>query len=434
MQIGQRLSKLDKARQGIRDQRDKIEDETRQAFAGMIGRLDDSAGPKIARLTAQMAELDSMVEEIDLVLQDSEMSIRSGPAYLMTRIKVFKDNINYLMLKTFDKEVNETPYDLPRELYELRNSLESMADEELLMEFKNTIIKDLALNIITQKKNQIQEISSHSQQEVKSWIDLSEKLGKKLNEFALICHFCAEPFSHSVVNSKCLLNKFSNFNTLANFKGFSVEKPDYDELGTGYHFFAKPDPEAFKDTRLLQLLTMQKQAKSTNPFRQAMIHDTEQYLNGIRRAIEDHPTVRLEEVLESHDKHGVGVINRITLVYVLNNLYGLTEREVDPVVAVMDPFKHDLINIKEFVSILEDPLSIDNLPFFTYAQQPTLQGYNQYLNKFEDFRKKEEERLRNEEKAKEKIVLETEKHYQLLIKEKREREKKEKEKLQPKSM
>lgn len=400
-------------------------------FAGVLGRLEQAAHPKVARLSAEVASLEDTLNQIEIVLHDAEFCLKSKPAYLMTRLQVFKDNLNFLLMKNFDKDISETPYDLPRELYDLRNTIESMQNEDLLIKFKNHIIVELAIKNQSEKKTAMFSLNTAGEQEVQAWMDLSEQLSKQVSQFAMVCHFCAEPFSDKNVNSHCLLNHPSNAYSLYKFRGFSNEKPGDSDIGSNFHYFAQPDAETFKDTRLLQLLIMQKENKGINPYKKAMIHDLEMTLNNIRRRLDEFPSVDLQEVLKSHDVYSVGILNRITFIYALNSAYHLNEQELAPLLAAMDPFKNELLSIQEFVDVVRNPEAVEQLPFFTYASQPTAETYAKYRAKFDAFRDKEAEKTQKETQAEEQIRLLAEKHYQQLIKEKTDREKKEKEKQKP---
>lgn len=429
--LRKRILELGYVRDSVRHEKDAIEDDTRDAFSGILGRLEQAANPKIARLAAEIESLEGLLKQIEVVLHDAEFCLKSSPVILMTRLQVFKENINYLLMKNFDKEINEDPYDLPRELYDLRNTLESMENEDMLVKFKNHIIVEIALQNQKAKKDSLGILNTQGEQEVSAWMDLADQLSKKVAQFYMVCHFCAEPFSEIIVNGNCYLNRPENVYNLNQFKGFSNEKPDAECLGTLFHFFAKPDAETFKDTRLMQLLISQKEKQGVNPYRQAMILELESTLNQIRRKLDNNPSVEVDEVLQSHDKFSVGILNKITLVYALNSAYGITEPELLPLLAALDPYRNDLISIQEFIDVVRNPLAVDQLPFFTYASQPTAESYAQYRSKFEVFVQKEKEQHRKETQAEEKMRLLTEKHYQQLLKEKELRDKKEKERLNP---
>ena len=43
--------------------------------------------------------------------------------------------------------------------------------------------------------------------ELQEWINLAEEYAKEIEEFDLICFFCAQPFEEDLVNYECELNK-----------------------------------------------------------------------------------------------------------------------------------------------------------------------------------------------------------------------------------
>ena len=418
--IKQRIMKLNGVRENIHAAKEKVHEETRTAFSGMLERLESAAEPKVARLISELSTLEQSVKEIEVVLQYAESSSTLHPAEFLSRIKVFRDNINYILMKGFEKDIQETPFDLPRELYDLRITMESMDNQDILLALKNQIIIDLAMKNAGEAVAITEDCAAKEQDEVKSWIDFADKQSAQLAQFALVCHFCSQPFGEEVVNERCHINRSSNAFTLRLAKGFSEKTPDEADIGTGFHCFAKPDLESLKDARILQLLSTQNPGpgQETNPYRTVLIHEIEKNLNALRRCIEKTPAADLESELKLYDKFGVGVVNRVTLLYVVNCLFNLPETYIDPIISALDPFKRDLISIQELMHMIRDPMAIEALPFFTYAAQPVQQGFDAYCKKFEGFRLAEQEKIRQEEKRKEQIELAREKQFQLLLQEK----------------
>ena len=99
-------------------------------------------------------------------------------------------------------------------------------------------------------------------------MSLVDGLSNKLNEFAMVCHYCAEPFSPDTVNQKCLVNRS---NVSEYFKGFCLLDPTEDERGSGFHFFSKPNPKIFDDPSLLNRMVANikqlNQDSGTNPYK-----------------------------------------------------------------------------------------------------------------------------------------------------------------------
>ena len=45
--------------------------------------------------------------------------------------------------------------------------------------------------------------------ELQEWINLAENYAKEIEQFDLICFFCAQPFEEDLVNQDCELNRVS---------------------------------------------------------------------------------------------------------------------------------------------------------------------------------------------------------------------------------
>lgn len=65
------------------------------------------------------------------------------PLAFMTKSGTFKQNIEYLVQKPFQKEIDVTPYNLPRELAGLREKVEEAEQLQKLSDFKSQVIYTL---------------------------------------------------------------------------------------------------------------------------------------------------------------------------------------------------------------------------------------------------------------------------------------------------
>ena len=396
----------------VHESRQEIEQEAREYFVGMTDRLDRKFRVKMAVLNVQCEALSKDLEDIDRLKKLVEEQAKPGRSKveLMRLIPIHRENISYIMTKPLDKEIKEAPYDLPRELFDLRQELERMGEYDMLIAFKDRIIVEMSLESMgkTQATRKVVEIEGRD--EIGEWTKLADKLSQRLSELALVCHFCAEALSEVTVNETCMVNRAGNVALKMTFKGFTDESPDFEDFGSSFHYFGRPKREILDNPHLMNIMNnhIYKPPTSLNPYKEALMHESQMILNTMRREIE-RTKVDLRPEFEEHDTHGLRVVNRVTMNYILHEKLGLLEKQVSSVVNLLDPFKRDLINYDEFINLLETPGALSSLPFFFYADRSVCDGYEDYLHKFEDFRLAEEDRLRREAKEMDKEALTREK-------------------------
>lgn len=66
-------------------------------------------------------------------------------------------------------------------------------------------------------------------QELNEWVNLAEGFSSQVQQFDLICFFCAKPFEGTVVNSKCELNLSNETTQKENLSQLEQFKKDLDD-------------------------------------------------------------------------------------------------------------------------------------------------------------------------------------------------------------
>ncbi len=410
------VSQLGKVRlllEGVHRIKEEIEYSTREYFVHMQDRLDRSYSEKMSRLQLQFESTNADIKTIEALVAELEQTSqkKNDAAVFMRSLPVHRDNISFLVTKPFQKEITEAPYDLPRELYDLRRELEALFEYESLLDFKNEIIAQLGREALNKKKKvEEQMVETEAEQEIAAWTKLADKLSSQLGELSMVCHFCAEPLNENTANARCLVNREDNMALKITFRGFTDVTPDFDDYGSSFHYFAKPKQEVLKDPHLMNIMNnhIYRIPGERNPYKEALLHEVQLLLNHIRRCLEE-TGVDLLPLLEQHDRFQVRVVNKVTLVFILHEHLGVQEEAISPLIHLLDPFRRDLINIDEFMLILKTPGAISNLPFFFYADQSVCDGYAEYLHKFEAFRKSLEAKERQERERFQKAQIQREK-------------------------
>ena len=366
--------------------RQEIEEETRETFSGMIGRLESCEKPKMALLAAQIHQAELDINNIENTIQTVQELSRSSPVALLSKLPVLKENINYMITKPFEKEISETPNDLPRELYFIRRELEDADNFANLLAFKNEII--FSLTRLAKKEREHFNATTGQQMdgELNDWIEMAERQEAELSQYKLVCHFCSDPMTPENCNDTCLVNRVENSAINGKFLGFCKDSPPEANLRNRFHFFGKPNPEVLANPKLLNLMNnhVYKPNKLEDPYTEALVREIQVNVNHIRKR-QEKTKVDLKEIFELFDELGLKVINSVTLKYILSDYLGVVDTFVDPIIKMMDPFKRDLVNYEEFLALLADPGYISQLPYFTYAEHSVEEGYQMYTKKFDAF-------------------------------------------------
>ena len=97
------------------------------------------------------------------------------------------------------------------------------------------------------------------------------------------------------------------------------------------------------------------------------------------------------------DKYRLGLIDSISLAYVLYDRLGVPEDCIAFLIRILDPFRREVVSIEELARLVEDVESVNNLKYFEYAALKDDEAYRQYAHRFEQFyRIREQEKIEEE--------------------------------------
>lgn len=185
-----------------------IERDARAEYGGIIERLRSAEGKKVAVLQHEMGEIQRDVDRIAEILQTfSELTREDAdPVNFMLRSRVINENIEYMLAKPFKVMIDVYPYDLPRELAELRKSLERHKVLEEILKFKDEVIWKLYEEKRQAERKAVEELDKAAQEEMNEWAKLTDKFADELKKFQMVCFFCAQMMDDKNVNKKCKAN------------------------------------------------------------------------------------------------------------------------------------------------------------------------------------------------------------------------------------
>lgn len=156
-----------------------IEKDVRGEFSGVSERLKNQEGAKLAIIQNEMASLQRDVERIDNLVKHYQ-EIRQTPIQFLIRYRNFREEAETMISKPFKKDITETPYDLPRELTDLRDKLSRKSSMVQLLKVKDEIIHQMFQSKKDYEKQTIQNFNQMTAAEVKSWAQLTDKYTQDL--------------------------------------------------------------------------------------------------------------------------------------------------------------------------------------------------------------------------------------------------------------
>lgn len=207
-QLEAQLYRLDYRMEEIKYVRGVIEQDAKIEFGGILERLKSHEGKKLSVLQHMMAEVQKDVDNVNLLTKEFTELTNQGQSDLNFMIKSpsIAQNIEFLLNKPFKREINVTPYDLPRELAILRKEVEECLLLEKLDKMKTEIIKNLFEVTKQAQKDVIDGLDVAANEELGQWAMLAEKYSDELAQFQLICYYCGCPLTNDSVNEPCVVN------------------------------------------------------------------------------------------------------------------------------------------------------------------------------------------------------------------------------------
>lgn len=76
----------------------------------------------------------------------------------------------------------------------------------------------------------------------------------------------------------------------------------------------------------------------------------------------------MASIFKGEDKDGLGIINTIAFIYILNENLGVQEEKVVTLIKILDPGNRKLVNYSDFIRLVHDPTSLDAMPLFKLGE------------------------------------------------------------------
>ncbi|EGR29141.1 hypothetical protein IMG5_162440 [Ichthyophthirius multifiliis] len=286
-----------------------IERDVRNEYASIIENLKQAEGKKLAILQHEMAELQKDLDKINDLGNSFSNFVNNpnDPVSFLINAQTIHENIEFLVAKPFKTNIDVYPYDLPRQLTDLRLQLQKADAQNSLIEFKNQIIWKL---LEDRKKTEIdikQNMENAANNEIAEWAKLTDKFAQELQKYSLVCYYCGVPMEYNSVNKKCAINVKLQEET---FQGYTLKVPDAKYNGNHRHFFSKPKGD------LVDLLNEGKQLET---------------------------------------------INQIQFIYIITEIIGIKQDEADQLRKFFDPKNTNQIIYEDVLEVFNDPSLVDQI-------------------------------------------------------------------------
>lgn len=333
-----------------------IEKDVKGEFGGILDRLRGAEGKKVAVLQNQMAGLQADVEKIDHLFHEYDQ-VKGDKIEFLLRSRSVREDVEGLLLKVFRTDIDQTPYDLPRELKELRAKLERKAVGTQLLKLKDEVIWRLFTEKKDREEKAIENYNTQVSTENSSWQNFIDKHTQELKRYELVCFFCADVLGGTTVNKRCKVNE--NKSISPNFQGFTVSSPERDYIGNGKHFFARPKPDLFGSNQAFDNLQQLFTDQQTEVIKKKTMWEIGANLLLVKKAARER-NINVEAMLKAHDKSDLGMMSKPKFTYLLHEKLGIGQDKVNCFMMLLDPQHKGMVNYREFMTMMNKPELLDN--------------------------------------------------------------------------
>jgi len=331
--------------------RSVIEKDIRGEFGGIVDRLKNAEGKKVAIIQNEMAQLQTDIDKIDSLVENYE-TIKGDKISFLLRSRSLREDVENILLKVFKTDIDQTPYDLPRELKDLKDKLEKKTVGQQLLKLKDEIIWRLFNQKQLKETETIEKFNKTVADEIDSWAKLTDKYSEELKRYQMICFYCAEPLGKHNLNKKCKINEKKEI--AATFTGFTQRRPEDSFFGNARHFWAKPKEDLFNTNQAFDNLQQLFTNQQTDAIKRKTMWEIENNLVLIKKLARE-KNVNVENLLKSHDKNDLGMMSKPKFTYLLHEKLGVGTDKIDCFMMLLDPNQKGLINYRDFLQMMNDP-------------------------------------------------------------------------------
>lgn len=83
--------------------------------------------------------------------------------------------------------------------------------------------------------------------------------------------------------------------------------------------------------------------------------------------------IELNKLFKNDDKEGTGIITTTSFAYLVNEFLQVPEEHIVNLLKILDPSNRNLVHYMDFIVLVHDPNSLENMPLFKLADQARIQ-------------------------------------------------------------
>ena len=329
-----------------------IEKDCRSEFGGVVGRLQTAEGKKQAVIQNEMAQLQAEIERVDSLVENYD-KYRLNPLQMLLRYRSNKEEVEGMIAKPFKKEITVYPYDLPRELAELRAKLARRSIIPKILKMRDNIIWNLFNNKKESEKQAIEKFNRLTAEEVKAWAGLTDKYTKDLEKFQMICYYCGEILSPATINAHCSINTPGK-RLPKGFTGFTQNKPPEEYYKNKFHFFGYPKTDLFQTGQAFSNLQKLFSTQQATILKKGLLLQIEKNLAFVRTMARER-SINIAQLFRNYDTKELGIMSRAKFTYLLHELLQVDEFKIKSFLELLDPEGQGMLNYNDFLELLNDP-------------------------------------------------------------------------------
>lgn len=344
-----------------------VEKDARAEFSGVVDRLKEAEGQKVAVIQNEMSQLQNDIERVDS-LADNYEGYRKNPLEFLMRYRNLREEVEGIISKPFKKDITETPFDLPRELADLRSKIKRKKALLPLLKLKDEIIwgvfkkkKDLEVSTVAR-------FNQATAQEVKAWADLTDKYTNQLERFQMICFYCGEIMNPQSVNKKCAINGHHK-NIPDSFSGFTQDIPPKEYRGTQRHYFSYPKQDLFKNGQAFSNLQKLFSTQQASILKKGLLLQIEKNLAFVRKRARE-KNLNVVSLFREYDTKEIGIMSKAKFTYLLYEILDVDEHKIKSFLELLDPESQGIINYNDFLELINDPKMLKSDKEYGTGTQP----------------------------------------------------------------
>jgi len=236
------ITRLEKLRKEIQDEREKVELVTTKDYKEILRRLHDEENRKLAIVNVEIKNLEQLGKDVDSFSINICRKKTTLPE-IEDFLREYRSNLQHgtLLAQTgIGLELGIKPDEYPRETEARLGMLRQYSE----IQEKHLAAENMVKFLLEERKikieehdqhlKQIEELDQATREEMGEWVALVDRFAESIESLKLKCQFCSIPLSQESANSFCEVNTPELQDPPE-----PEEEGQYGAPGSNQHFFIK---------------------------------------------------------------------------------------------------------------------------------------------------------------------------------------------------